>query len=335
MPRMDNPPKAQALVKLLMIGDGKIGKTHYAGMAAAAGLNVLYLDGDVGAQTIAGLPMEARRHVYLLNMADRITGGVRSPDFADNMGAMTSTIRFRWNDTDQREAKRADKGVEVWEIEPAKLDHNDLLVIDSWTGLTESMMLKCAQANGVDLSNATTSAMRPVYQGANLMATSMLQVIRSVRCHVIVIAHPDEYTHMTKPTGRRVSDAKENDMVIDWTKMIPKTTSKPQGLNMAKYFTDVAWAEMSPSGKERRLNFQVKNDRVSGGHFDSSKDADKEYSFGELVKAVGGSLDGKHADVSRWLKIISADTEIVEPEAKILDGTVATPVKGMSGFMKK
>lgn len=332
MPRMDTPMNRHALVKMLLIGAGKIGKTHYAGMAAAAGLNVLYLDGDVGAQTLAGLPMEARKHIYLMQMADRIDGGTRTPDFIQNMTELTSYSKMAWNDHESRIASRKDSNYDRWTLQPAKLDHRDLLVIDSWTGLTESIMLKCAQGNGIDLATATTAEMRPVYQSSAQIATSILQVIRSMRCHVIVISHPDEYVHLKKPEGRRVSEAKEGDMVIEYTKLIPKTTSKPQGLQMAKYFTDVAWAEMSPSGKERRLNFQVKNDRVSGGHFDGFKSADSEYSFAELIRQVGGVLPETHeSPIGRWLEIESIG-EAEAPASKVLDGTKA---KGLAGLAVK
>jgi hypothetical protein len=269
-------------------------------------------------------------------MMDRINGGVRSPDFIDSMVTLTSQIKTRWNDTEQRVAKRNDSGCEIWELEPSKMDHNDLLVIDSWTGLTESIMLKCAQANGIDLATASTPQMRPVYQSAALQSTSLLQIIRSIRCHVIVIAHPDEYTHMTKPEGRKVSDTKETDMVIDWTKMIPKTTSKPQGLVMGKYFSDIAWAEMSPSGKERRLNFRVRADRVSGGHFDDSKSADEDYSFASLIRRIGGTLPAQHVDPEgRWLKIIQADEQAAESAPKVLDGTKAAPIKGLAALTSR
>lgn len=334
MPRMNNPPPQTGLVKLLLIGDGKIGKTHYAGMPAGEGFNVLYLDGDVGAQTIAGLPAKARENIYLLSMADRIGGGRRTPDFIDSMIQFTGLIKFRWNDTDSKLASVRDKGVEIWEITPGRLDHTVVLVIDSWTSLTESIMLKCALANGVDLASATTADMRPVYQSAALQATALLQVIRAMPCHVIVIGHPDEYTHLTKPEGRKVKDAKETDMIIDWTKMIAKTTSKPQGLVMPKYFTDVAWAEMNPAGTERRLNFKVKSDRVSGGHFNDSKAADGEYSFVNLVRQIGGRAPASHAPTDSWLNIIPADAEPVVAEKKVLDGTNASPIQGIAGLGK-
>lgn len=340
MPRMNNPPPDSALIKLLLIGDGKIGKTHYAGMAAQAGLNLLYLDGDVGAATIGTLPAKAREHIYLLSMLDRIDSGRRSHDFIDSMVAFTTNAKIVWNDSKGRLAGIRDKGdgSELWEISPGKLDHNDVVVIDSWTSLTESIMLKCALANGVDLTTATTADMRPVYQSGQLQATAMLQVIRAMPCHVIVIGHPDEYSHMIKPEGRTVGAVNEKDLKIAWTKRIAKGTSKPAGLVMPKYFTDVAWAEMNPAGTERRLNFKVRNDAVGGGHFNDAKPADGEYSFAKLIEAIGGVLPKTHVDPQgRWLNIISSEenTKVDAPESKVLDGTVATPVKGLGGLLKK
>lgn len=334
MPRMDTPQPTKALVKLLLIGDGKIGKTHYAGMAAKEGLNVLYLDGDVGAQTIATLPIEARRHIYLMTMTDVVESGQREHIFINVMTDLVNSVALRWDDAQQRVAKRPYTN-DIWELRLSKMDNSCVLVIDSWTGLTESIMLKCAIANNVDLSTATTSQMRPVYQSANLIATSFLQVIRSLRCHVIVIAHPDEYVHLTKPTGKTVREAKESDMVIDYTKMIPKTTSKPQGLNMAKYFTDVAWAEIAPNGKERRLDFALKQSRIGGGHFTGSKDADTEHSFANLIRQVGGVIPSEHQPTEPWLKIIPAGEATAPAESKVLDGTTSTPIKGLAGLIKK
>lgn len=337
MPRMDQAPPDERLVKLMLIGDGKIGKSFFAGMAANDGFNVLYLNGDVATQTLSLLPIEAQRRIYMMNLADTIMGGVRDTKFIDSMQAFTSQITVRWNDDLQRIASRNDKTNTIWEIKPGKLDHNTVLVIDAWTGLVESIMQQAALANGVDLANASTTQMRPVYQSSGLKATAMLQIIRAVKCHVIVICHPDEYQHKTAPEGKRVQDVKENDMVIDWTKMIPKSTSRPHGLQMAKYFTDVAWMEMSPSGKERRLNFTVKADRISGGHFDGTKSTE-EYSFANLVRKIGGHVpDPNHTPpIDGWLTIVEPG-EAADAEAKVLDGTTESEVKapGLAGLMKK
>lgn len=330
MPRMDQAPQQSRLVKLLLIGDGKIGKSYYAGMAGAENLNVLYLNGDVAGQTLSQLPIEVQRNIYLMEMGDTILGGTRDCKFIESMTEFTTMAKVRWNDTHQRVAKRSDSD-DIWEIQPGRMDGNCVLVLDSWTSLAESIMLQAALANGVDLASATTTQMRPVYQSAGLKATAMLQIIRSIQCHVIVLAHPDEYQHKTAPEGRRVQDVKENDMVIDWTKMIPKSTSRPHGLQMAKYFTDVAWMEVAPNGKERRLNFRLKNDRISGGHFDDLKSVD-EYSIGNLIRRLGGSTPSSPTPIDSWLNIIPAGAVTTDAPAKVLDGTKASPVKGLAGL---
>ena len=346
MPRMDQAPPENQLVKLLLMGDGKIGKTAYAALAAAAGFDVLYLDGDVGAQTIRSmstpwkgkdkpaLTPEQMARIYLLPVADTILGGSRDCKFLEVMQEFTTNIKFRWNDTQNRIARIADKTDELWEIIPGKMNHNCVLVIDSWTGLTESMMLKCAGVNGIDLTQASMSEMRPVYQSAGLIGTSMLQVVRAMPCHVIVIGHPDEYQHKVAPEGKKVKEVKEGDMVIDWTRMVPKSTSRPHGLQMAKYFTDIAWMEVSPTGT-RRLDFRVRATHLSGGHFEEVKDLD-EYSFENLVKKVGGSIpDGKQSHED-WLKIITAESQQALADAKVLEAANAPKtIGGLAGLGKR
>lgn len=341
MPRMNLPPANLTLAKLLLIGDGKLGKTFYAASAAKAGFNILYLDGDVGAQTIASmvssgaLTQEEAARIYLLNVGDTIAGGIRDTKFVEFMNEFSSTSRLRWDDTAQEIATRKSTG-EIWEITPAKMGPNDILVIDSWTAYTESVMLWCGRANHVDIGNAQTIEMRPVYLGGGLKSTEMLQVIRSCPCNVIVIAHPDEFQHTTTKEGVNKGQVKEKDQIVDWTKMIPKTTSKPQGLQMSKYFTDVAWMELSPSGTERRLNFKPKNDRVCGGHFFDSKSVD-EYSFANLSKQLGHpGITGPNEP--EWIKIIeSGQQELETPTQKILDGTKPSEIKssGMSSLFQK
>lgn len=325
MPTMDEPDESASLGKLLLVADGKVGKTHYAGMAAAAGFNVLYFDGDVGGPTLRRLPIEARRRIYRLDVADSLGGGIKDSKFLNTMQEFSSNIVFRWNDTKQRIATRADDGVDtVWEIRPAQLDHTCVFVLDSWTGLSESMMTAAGIANNVDVANASTSEMRPVYQSAGLKSMQMLQIIRSLRCHVIVLSHPDEFTHTTRREGAILGKVKEADQTIDWTKMIPKSTSKPNSMQMGKYFTDIAWMQTNATGSERQLNFRLDNGRVSGGHFSDIKSVD-EYSFANLVRQIGGSVPGDAgAPADSWLKILPAGVKALMPlqqvEQQVLDG---------------
>jgi hypothetical protein len=332
MPRMDQATETSQLIKLLLIGDGKAGKTRFAGEAAADGFNLFYLSGDVAAPTLAQLPIEAKKRIYFIDAVDDISGGMRNHRFIDTVTELTTNIKFRWNDTEHRIAKHKDEG-EVWEISPARMGSDCIFVLDAWTSLVESIALKCAFKAGVDLANATTTEMRPVYQSSALIATSLLQVIRSFPCHVIVLGHPDQYEHRVAPEGKKVKDLKETDMIIEWTKWIAKSTSRPHAMTMPKYFTDVAWLDVSPTGV-RRLDFRPKQDRVGGGHFDGHKDT-KEYSFANLVKAVGGTVPDGNQSIDHWLNIIPAGPREAA-ESKILDGSKpAAAIGGMAGLLKK
>jgi len=339
MPRMSEDTPRSTLMKLLLVGDSKIGKTYYAALAAKAGFNILYLDGDVGATTISSmvrsgiLSAEDASRIYLIDCRDTIAGGKRDTRFVEFINEFTSSIKFRWNETENRLARRNDTG-EIWEICPAKMGEGDLIIMDSWTAYAESVMLWCARANSVDIASASTSEMRPVYQGGGLKTTEMLQVIRSLPCHMIAVGHPDEYQHTTNPDGRKVGAVKEVDKVIEWTKGVAKSTSKPQGLQMGKYFTDVGWMELSPDGKERRISFKPSNDRVVGGHFSEVKSIE-EYSFANMIKQIGGRLPTSN-DATSWLKIEHIDAPVAV-ESQVLDGTTPTSIKtsGLAGLMQK
>lgn len=328
MPRMDQAPPEKSLIKLLLIADAKGGKTRFAGEAAGAGFNVLYMDGDVGTPTLSQLPTEAKRNLYLLSMHDTIMGGQRDSRFVEAFEEFASNITFRWNDTLSRVAKHQDKE-EIWEIKPSLMGDGCILVLDSWTSLIESITLRAAIAEGVDLTDATLSDMRGVYRASGAKATQILQLIRAMPCHVIVLGHPDEYEHRVSPDGKKVRDVSEKDMIIEWTKMIAKSTSRPHSLLMPKYFTDVAWMEISPTG-ERRIDFRTKASRISGGHFSDIKNT-IDYSFANLVKEIGGRIPDPKAPASTeaWLKIIPAG-EAPPVESKVLDAT--DKPKGISGL---
>ena len=337
MPRMDQPNESDSLAKLLLIGDGKLGKTHYAGLAALAGFNVLYFDGDVGRPTLAGLPMEARSRIYAIDCADTLRGGVKDSRFIETVQEFIKNSTFQWNDTAGRVALRADykdNESEIWEIKPAKMDHTCVFVLDSWTGLGESMMTAAGNAFSVDLGNATTTEMRPVYQAGGLKSAQVLQAIRSMRCHVIVLAHPDEYSHTTKPEGKKIKDIKETELVVDWTKMIPKSTSKPNSLTMAKYFTDVAWMQTNATGSERLLDFRINDNRISGGHFTERKNVE-EYSFANLVRKLGGSVPTTTPPTDHWLRIIAPGQDAIETETLHPDSPAKGKVLEAAGGVRK
>ena len=341
---LDEEDEQDPLAKLLIIGDGKCGKTHFSAIAALAGFKVVYFDADVARATIMGrdFPAAARKNILLLDVADTLEGGARDSNFFDIMKEFSSVTTFRLNRTQRRvSSKKKDKaGDVIIEIKPARMDSNVIFVLDSWTSLVESITQAAGTAEGVDISDTAMSAMRPVYQSAGLKATQILQIIKAMRCHVIVICHPDEYSHTTKPEGKAVGKITEKDLIVDWTKMIPKSTSKPAAMQMAKYFTDIAWLTTNATGSERLLDCRISPERVSGGHWNERKNVD-EYSFVNLIKHLGGAMPEGEVDTSHWLNVSVVPEGGVAPTlgaAKVLDGTkpsTAMQGGGMASLFKK
>lgn len=282
MPRGNQMSKEDQFVKLLLAGGSKAGKTHFAMEAAADGFNVLYFDGDVSRPTIQSFNDSTLNRVWYMDLCD--TQAVARMWIL--IERMFTTAKFMWDDTNQQTLKAADAdAVAVWQIELAKMCGRDVLVIDSWTSVVNSIKQQIAKRTGIDLANPSTVEMRELYGRANHMADFILKCILGIRCHVIVTAHPAEYEHKTKPKGL-VSDQKEKDMKIEYVKKIPASISNPHGNKMGKYFTDVCWIEPNAMGK-RMIDGRPDPLRESGGRFNKIKDT-SEYSFKRLVKEAGG-----------------------------------------------
>lgn len=328
MPRMDTPNPADQLIKILLIGEGKTRKTGWAASAAADGFNVLYLDGDVAAQTIAIPEIKAKERIYLLPFGDDLVDGTREPLFQEYFKELCVDPKYLWNDSRgipfTRKQWSADFTDDVWQINIGALDWRWVLVIDSWTSIVESVTLFAASTLDIDLATARVVDMREVYRIVGNRLNQFLTMIRAANCHVIVIAHPDEYQKTKAPEGGKVGSTLEKDRIIEWTKRIPKSSSRPHSMSMSKYFTDVAWTEITPSGKAR-LNFKQSEDWICGGHFNDAKDFD-EYSFGNLVRKIGGTLPDGTQGLGEGL-IIHPNGSYVPRGAKALDTNAAAANK--------
>ena len=204
------------------------------------------------------------------------------PRFSLLVRKLLTSGKFMWNDTRSRSVLKNDSGDDVWEISIASLDQNWIVVLDSWTTLTYSVMTACAMNAGIDLAEIEKAA-RNIYSGAGNMATDILHRLKSLNCHVIVTAHPDEYIKYKVQTGFK---PKESEREAEWSRMIAKSTSRPHSLTLAAYFTDVAWLEVSPMGS-RFIDFRPGPGRDAGGRFDSRLPVEQG-NFAKLVLAAGG-----------------------------------------------
>lgn len=361
MPRGDSLTAEQVTGKYLILGDPKAGKTTWAVEAALAGFNVLLMDGDVAVQAIAQLPAEAKSRIFYMDVGDRLEGGI-DPRMIQLVADFFTSSKYLWNDTHQRgysrlkDAHDEESGAaldEIWEFKPARLNHRWVVVIDSWTTLSYSAMLAKAADVGVDLGDIEKADMG-LYAGAANRLTNMLATIQKAKCHFIVIGHPSQFEKTKSPNNKTAGEVKAKDRIVEWTKMVPKSSSNPHGLTMGKYFSDIGWIDITATGK-RELNFAVTNHRVSGGHLIGKGDPKTDFSFANCVKNIGGVLPDKtDFSLGDGLTIHEPGTFIPATAAKAPlkigskaasdslepTGTAATPTKvtgigGLGGLLNK
>lgn len=360
MPRGDNLTAEQVTGKYLILGDPKAGKTTWAVEAALSGFNVLLLDGDVAVQAIAQLPADAKQRIFYMDVSDRLDGGI-DPRMIQIVADFFASSKYLWNDTLQKQYSRRDSHDEtsgacldeVWEFRPARFNNRWVIVLDSWTTLSYSAMLAKAADVGVDLGDIEKADMG-LYAGAGNRLTNMLATIQKAKCHFIVIGHPSQFEKTKSPSNVAAKEVKAKDRIVEWTKMVPKSSSNPHGLTMGKYFSDIGWIDVDAGGR-RKLNFAITNQRVSGGHLTGSGDPKTDFSFAKCVENIGGVLpDKSDLSLGDGLTIHPAGTFIpASPAAKANPlsksktsnsleptGTAATPSKvtgvgGLGGLLKK
>lgn len=314
MPRADNIPPSMGLLKALIIGDPKSGKTDWTARAAEAGFNVLYMDGDVGTQTIAGLSPEAKSRIFIMDVSDKLVGDQFDPRMIQCVADFMTSSKLLWNDnkqqvySSQRDEHNEDGTArdEIWEFRPSRFDHNWVWAIDSWTTLAYSGMLAKANEQGVSLADIE-KVERSIYQGVGNRLTNMLATIQKAPCHVVVIGHPRQFEKTRAPEGKSQREIKEIDRIVEWTKMVPASSSNPHGLTMGKFFTDIGWMDVTKMGK-RELNFKLDGGRSSGGHLDSKGDPRDTHSFANLVRQIGGTIPDGTQGLGQGLIIHPAGT---------------------------
>jgi len=187
MPKLNTKEaRDNVLLKELIYGPSQTKKTFWAGMAAEAGYNVILLSGDSKYQVLFNLTEEAQSRITILPVADKITG----PQFGYAVvTALKAIAPLIWNDTKgQQLFKDLDDEDNYILLDAKLLDHNFVLVVDSWTALVDSILWDFANEQGVDLSDGAKEEWE-LYGPCNRLATWILQQLQGLPCHVIVIGH--------------------------------------------------------------------------------------------------------------------------------------------------
>jgi hypothetical protein len=343
MPRGDQLPPSMATAKMLILANERTGKSEWAMRAAKAGFNVLFIDGDGAQRTLSEQDADTKHRIFYFSVMDRMEEGVYAPRMIEFVAAFFSEGKILWNDTRQEVYNRAKDDLAesaIWEIYPSRFDHTWVVVIDSWTALAMSAL--AAKANDLNVQLADIEKVdRKIYSGVGNRLTQIAQVVKGAPFHVIVTGHPAEYAKKRAPEGKVLRDIKEEDMITEWTRMIPKSSSNPHGLTLGKNFTDIGWIDVSLGGN-RILDFRIAQGRTSGGTITGKGDPRKEYAFAELIRQSNGFVPDGKQDMGRGL-IMFEKGEWQPPAPKTLASVtkpastiqMPTPNKGLGALLNK
>lgn len=341
MPKLNTKEaRDNVLLRELIYGPSQTKKTYWAGKAAEAGYTVIFLMGDTHYQVLLNIEEEAQERITILRVADKVT----QPQFGY---AVTTTLKAKapliWNDTKNEQLFKTlyDEDNYIF-LDVRKLDHNFILVLDSWTACVDSILLDFANEQGVDLSDGAKEEWE-LYGPCNRLATWILQQLRGLPCHVIVAGHSTQWEKRRGGKGPDKNDIVERRQQIistsgNHSKLLPGHFSETLlfGIDGNNY----NWIDSRPQG-----------DRDSGSRTLVKKGEWGEMQFKHFAKASGCiEPDPEAAKLNEGLMFYTGDTLPAEYKPKkranltlnagkgaavVASVSNKNPTKGMAGIFQK
>lgn len=288
MPRLDQVEEEQGVVHLLLIADSKMGKSTYAAEAAIAGFHLIYLDSDNGLSALNAAINKEKDALEIKKRVDyfRIT----HPRLFLQLFLRSSAKRpLFWCPSKNKavNAKTPDMAEDepIWVFNSAAIPASSVLVIDSWTSLSQDALQQLRSDQSAPLLEGTDQG---IYGEAKASVDYFANILQSVPYHVIVQAHPTRYEVYEKPANTSGADMKQKDMKLVDTYEVPVSTSRVAGLDMGKRFNHIGWLNITPTGTVE-IDFTRKPRRVGGGP-PNKKARTNELNFLEVVKISKGPL---------------------------------------------
>lgn len=288
MPRLDQVEEEQGVVHLLLIADSKMGKSTYAAEAAIAGFHLIYLDSDNGLSALNAAINKEKDALEIKKRVDyfRIT----HPRLFLQLFLRSSAKRpLFWCPSKNKavNAKTPDMAEDepIWVFNSTAIPASSVLVIDSWTSLSQDALQQLRSDQSAPLLEGTDQG---IYGEAKASVDYFANILQSVPYHVIVQAHPTRYEVYEKPANTSGADMKQKDMKLVDTYEVPVSTSRVAGLDMGKRFNHIGWLNITPTGTVE-IDFTRKPRRVGGGP-PNKKARTNELNFLEVVKISKGPL---------------------------------------------
>jgi len=227
----ENPP----LLRQLFYGSPKTRKTWLAGTAAEAGFNTILLDSDHGYHILLkNLKPEAQKRLMIVEARDSLKQAIAA-EF------MTRFLKFGYAIFNEK-SHEIITNTKLLQDDSFRenciqlnvdkhLDHNTVLIIDSYTALVRSIAFRFAIENKVDLTDPSKTDWDG-YAWCGSLASWMLEKLSRLPCHVIIIGHKTVYE-------KRSKDQK----TVEWTRQQIKSTSGPHSMTVGDMFSDILYFE--------------------------------------------------------------------------------------------
>lgn len=261
------------LARIAIYGAAKTKKTWWAaGTAAEAGFNVLLLDGEGGIGILKNISEEAKKRITVLDIQNR----PNAAKMAIFMARFCKMKKFYWHEEKKMPSNTSGEGFIT--IDPTQLTPNDVVILDSYTALVWSLTLRFATENSIDLADAQKMEWDGYGWSGNL-ASWMIQQLRTLPCHFIMVAHSDIYEKVNK----------KDKHIIDFVRTQMKSTSRPHSMQLADKFDDIYYFYVK--GSAFKIDTASSSDRDGGSRLVAPKTYDwKQLPFAEVCKQAGIAL---------------------------------------------
>ena len=293
-------------IRLFIYGHGKTKKTWWAAAAASAGFNTLILDMDRGASIIRNLDAAALTRTHVIPCADRAADPIAYQFIREFCRSFDVYFHEKRGATSQKPMRNATRYNLTNSSAPATV-----LILDSWTALTRSIIQHFSNEHGIDPTDAGKIDWDG-YRWSAMMATWVLESLKSLPCHLIVIGHQNTYE---KYRGTR------RDRRLIFTREQPLSTSNPHGQTISQHFDEVY--RFIGRGGVSYIETGGSEHVDGGSRIVAAKTYQwEQFQFATLCKLHGIEIPGPDAPAREWQHTIESEnmppTPFITPKRSLI-----------------
>lgn len=238
MPKMSEV-KESVIKHMLIYGPPKAGKTRLVGSLARK-YNLHWLDLEYGSDTLKQLPSEWQERIEAYFIPDNKALPIAVETLLKLFTVKTGDICAAHGKFKCPLCTKENK--ERWPIDITKFTTNDILVIDSWTQVVLSALANITRNKGDDYKMEWDE-----WNHLKQVMENLLTLVQSAPFHVVVISHEDVV-----------------EMVDKTEKIVPVGGSSKTSRNMAKYFGEVIYLEVSNKKHKAYSSTVARNNILTG-----------------------------------------------------------------------